>query len=143
MAIVPYAILRDRIRRSSFRSRFSLTEQEKAYIAEKGFEWIHAQAVHILTERLAAAFPYKDGSQTPMRGHVIFKAQHATACCCRSCLQKHHNIPMGRVLTEEEILAAADLLVDYLRDKAGDLSSFPVTASSPLFPKMSSPRRSI
>ena len=129
MAIVPYAILRDRIRKSSFRSRFSLTEQEKAYIAEKGFEWIHAQAVHILTERLAAAFPYKDGSQTPMRGHVIFKAQHATACCCRSCLQKHHNIPMGRVLTEEEILAAADLLVDYLRDKAGDLSSFPVTGN--------------
>ena len=127
MAIVPYAILRDRIRKSSFRSRFFLTEPERAYIAAKGFEVIHAQAVHILTERIAQAVPYNDGSQTPMRGHVVFKAQHATACCCRSCLQKYHYIPKGRPLTEEEIQALAGLIVDYLREKAGDLSSFPVT----------------
>lgn len=125
--IVPYEILHDRIGKSPFRSRFSLTEKERAYIAEKGFSLIRAQAVRILTERLAQAFPYNDGSQTPMRGHVVFKAQHATACCCRSCLEKWHAIPRGRALTEEEIDSSADLIVDYLRDKAGDLSAFPVT----------------
>ena len=124
---VPYAILRDRIRRSSFRSRFSLTETERAYIAEKGFEVIHSQAVRILAERLGEAFPRNDGSQTPMRGHVVFKAQHATGSCCRSCLQKWHHIPAGRVLTDQEIREIADVIVDYLRDKAGDLSTFPVT----------------
>lgn len=33
-----------------------------------------------------------DGKQTPMRGHPVFIAQHATATCCRECLKKWHNI---------------------------------------------------
>ena len=37
-----------------------------------------------------------------MRGHPVFIAQHATACCCRGCLAKWHGIPPGRELTAEE-----------------------------------------
>ena len=28
-----------------------------------------------------------------MRNHPVFIAQHATATCCRSCLEKWHRIP--------------------------------------------------
>jgi hypothetical protein len=43
-----------------------------------------------------------DGKQTPMRGHPVFIAQHATATCCRGCLEKWHAIPHGRALSEQE-----------------------------------------
>jgi hypothetical protein len=38
-----------------------------------------------------------------MRGHPVFIAQHATATCCRSCLQKWHGIAVGRPLSEAEL----------------------------------------
>jgi len=41
--------------------------------------------------------------QTPMRGHPVFIAQHATATCCRGCLAKWHRIAQGQPLTPEQI----------------------------------------
>jgi hypothetical protein len=32
----------------------------------------------------------------------VFIAQHATATCCRGCLEKWHQIPKGRELSREE-----------------------------------------
>jgi hypothetical protein len=62
-------------------------------------------------ERLAPAHPKNDGRQTPMRGHPVFIAQHATATCCRGCLAKWHGIAAGRALTaEEEAHAVAAIL---------------------------------
>ncbi|SUH15716.1 putative cytoplasmic protein [Salmonella enterica subsp. enterica] len=43
-----------------------------------------------------------DGKQTPMRGHPVFIAQHATATCCRGCLAKWHQIPQGEPLSEAQ-----------------------------------------
>jgi hypothetical protein len=56
-----------------------------------------------ITERLAPAHPVNDGKQTPMRGHPIFIAQHATATCCRGCLAKWHKINAGRTLSDKEV----------------------------------------
>jgi hypothetical protein len=36
-----------------------------------------------------------------MRGHPVFIAQHACACCCRGCLEKWYRIPRGIPLTED------------------------------------------
>jgi hypothetical protein len=55
-----------------------------------------------VAKRLAPAHPKNDGKQTPMRGHPVFVAQHATATCCRSCLAKFHDIAAERALTEME-----------------------------------------
>ncbi|VFT76303.1 Uncharacterised protein [Klebsiella aerogenes] len=33
------------------------------------------------------------GKQTPMRGHPVFIAQHATATCCRGCLENGTPFP--------------------------------------------------
>lgn len=122
--MITYAELKDRLARSAFRSRFRLGEKDRFYLAEHGWSVIYAQAERIVTERLAEANPRNDGSQTPMRGHVVFIAQHATGCCCRGCLAKWHDIPAGRALTQEEIASIAAVIVDFLKDHAGDLTGF-------------------
>jgi hypothetical protein len=53
-------------------------------------------------KRLAPANPLNDGKQTPKRNHPAFIAQHATATCCRGCLEKRHAIPKGITLGSEE-----------------------------------------
>ena len=91
-----------RLQHSEFRSRFALKEKEREYVQKKGMEAIREHAAAFISERLAPAFPENDGKQTPMRGHPVFIAQHATATCCRGCLEKWHGIPKGRRLTEME-----------------------------------------
>jgi hypothetical protein len=91
-----------RLPHSRFRSRFRLGERERAYLEARGLTTILAHAADFIERRLAPAYPDKDGKQTPMRGHPVFIAQHATATCCRSCLAKWHDIPAGRPLSEAD-----------------------------------------
>ena len=49
-----------------------------------------------------------------MRGHPVFVAQHATATCCRGCLEKWHGIPKGRALTENEQRYVAGVLMRWI-----------------------------
>ena len=91
-----------RLAGSPFRARFRLNPKDRAYLDDKGLEVIRSHARDFVAKRLAAAEPLNDGKQTPMRGHPVFVAQHATATCCRSCLAKWHGIPAGRELTPDE-----------------------------------------
>ena len=98
--------------RSPFRARFKLNSADAAYLARKGLPAVLGHAAEFIEARLAPAAPPNDGKQTPMRGHPVFVAQHATASCCRSCLAKWHGIPAGRALSEAEIahvLAAVEI----------------------------------
>ena len=47
----------------------------------------------------------------------MFKAQHATALCCRKCLEKWHGIPRGRPLTEEEVNRLAEILLKWMGEQ--------------------------
>ena len=85
----------ERLKTSPFRARFHLSEQDKAYIDQKGLQVIRSHAAEFVAKRLAPAYPAKDGKQTPMRGHPVFVAQHACACCCRGCLEKWYQVPRG------------------------------------------------
>ena len=87
---------------SSFRRRFRLHAAEKDYLERKGLDTVMSHGEKFIEERLAPADPLNDGKQTPMRNHPIFIAQHATATCCRGCLEKWHGIPKGHALTAEE-----------------------------------------
>lgn len=71
------------LEKSKFRSRFHLTEKEKMYINEKGMDTIRSHAYDFIRKRLAPKDILNDGKQTPMKGHPVFIAQHATATCCR------------------------------------------------------------
>ena len=103
-----------RLGNSDFRSRFHLTEKDRKYISEKGPEQIRSHAEDFVEKRLAAENPENDGKQTPMKGHPVFIAQHATACCCRGCLEKWHHIPAGKALTKTEQEYIVDVLMDWI-----------------------------
>lgn len=85
---VRYAQISAALSRSRFRSRFRLGLKDRQYICDRGWETMRRHAAELVKERLAPAFIPNDGKQTPMRGHPVFIAQHATACCCRGCLEK-------------------------------------------------------
>lgn len=88
--------------RAKFRAGFQLQGKDLRYLRDKGLDTVLQHADDFVAKRLAAAEPINDGKQTPYRGHPVFVAQHATACCCRTCLEKWHRIPRGRALTEAE-----------------------------------------
>lgn len=87
---------------SDFRHRFHLSEKDKAYILAKGFGTIKKHAQDFIAKRIAPANLTNDGKQTPMRGHPVFVAQHATACCCRQCIYKWHRFSPHGSLNEEQ-----------------------------------------
>ena len=76
------------LKKSKFRSKFKLSQKDRDYIATKGLETIKEHAFQFINSRVAPDFPKNDGKQTPMRGHPVFIAQHATATCCRGCISK-------------------------------------------------------
>ncbi len=88
---------------SKFRSSFSLKQKDLEYIEKKGLPEIRKHAYEFLEKRLVPASIPNDGKQTPMKGHPVFIAQHATATCCRGCLEKWHHIPKGREITQKEL----------------------------------------
>ena len=106
--------LRARLARSRFRSRFRLNERDAAYAADRGVPTLRTHAYELVGARLAPAVPRNDGRQTPMRGHPVFVAQHATATCCRGCLHKWHGIPAGRPLRDDEIRYTVAVIMAWL-----------------------------
>ena len=66
-------------------------------------------------QRLAPKVILNDGKQTPMKGHPVFIAQHATATCCRSCLYKWHRIDMNKELTKNEINYIIDIIMTWIK----------------------------
>ena len=91
-----------KLNKSTFRSSFHLKEKDKKYLKDKGFEEIKNHALYFVSHRLAQANPLNDGHQTPMKGHPVFIAEHATATCCRNCLYKWHHISKNKELTVSE-----------------------------------------
>ncbi len=91
-----------KLKHSPFRSRFHLSTADRVYIDRKSLSTILEHASDFVNKRLGQTSPPNDGRQTPFRGHPVFVAQHATATCCRSCLDKWHKIPSGRELVEKE-----------------------------------------
>lgn len=89
--------------RIPFRRRFALRGRELAYLQTWGLSHVMKQARDLITKRVAPSDPLNDGRQTPWRNHPVFVAQHATATCCRGCLEKLHGIERGHALTVEEM----------------------------------------
>ncbi len=104
----------NRLARSEFRSRFALDAADTKTIEDKGMEVIRRHAAEIVAKRLAPAIIPNDGKQTPMRGHPVFKAQHATACCCRGCLKKWHGIMPGTELTAAQQKYVVEVIMKWI-----------------------------
>lgn len=105
----------DKLGRSKFRSGFQLTKKEQQYLNDKGIDVIRKHAEDFVRQKLAAADPANDGKQTPMHGHPVFKAMHATACCCRECLNKWYRVPFHQELTEEQQIKVVNLIMAWIK----------------------------
>lgn len=66
----------------------------------RDMERIRQHAEDFISKREAPAYIANDGKQTPMRGHPVFIAQHATATCCRECIRKWHKMQPGKELSQ-------------------------------------------
>ena len=112
-----------RLAQSKFRSRFHLSDEDRNYIAGKGVETIRRHAEDFVRTRLAPANPPNDGRQTPMRGHPVFKAQHATATCCRGCLAKWWKVPKGVEIPPERQSRLVDFLMAWIYRELSNMVS--------------------
>lgn len=102
---------------SKFRSSHHLRKYMYKFIDEKGLDKIEQDAYEIIKKKIGEAYPKNDGKQTPTKNHPVFIAQHACACCCRSCLEKWHKIPKGRELTDKEIRFLVALIMEWIKQE--------------------------
>ena len=109
-----YAQLFDRLGNSGFRSSFHLKQKDIDYINEKGLDKIREHARDFIAKREAPAAIPNDGKQTPMRGHPVFIAQHATATCCRGCIRKWHKISEGKELSQIQQEYLVDVIMTWI-----------------------------
>ncbi len=111
-----------KLKNSKFRANFSLKASDFAYIQKKGIETIRLHAEEFVNKRIAPKVIVNDGKQTPMKGHPVFVAQHATATCCRGCLFKWYGIPQNKNLSEQEIDFVVNLIMAWIENEISNLN---------------------
>lgn len=101
--------------KSKFRSSFKLKQKDIEYIKNKGLDTIEEHAKKFVLDRLSKSVIPNDGKQTPMKGHPVFIAQHATATCCRGCIFKWHHISPNKELSVEEQQYIVNVIMTWIR----------------------------
>lgn len=107
----------ERLSKSRFRSSFHLSKNDKEYIDKKGMDTIRRHAEDFVKTRLAPSSIPNDGKQAPMRGHPVFVAQHACACCCRGCLNKWYKVKKNVELSEKQQEKIVNLLMLWIEQE--------------------------
>lgn len=110
----------DALAKQRFRARFHLRGRERALVQLRGLRAIRTHADDLIATRVAPAEPPRDGKQTPYRNHPVFVAQHATATCCRGCLERNHQIPRGHDLTADERRYVTDVIMRWIEREIPD-----------------------
>lgn len=110
-----YEDILNRLSKSKFRSSFKFKEKDIAYAQKKGSKIIKEHAYNFITKRIASEVILNDGKQTPMKGHPVFIAQHATATCCRGCLYKWHKIKPNKKLNNKEIEYIVNIIMLWIK----------------------------
>lgn len=95
---------------------------EKTYLAGK--EQTRERALKLLTQRIGKYNAFMDGRQTPMgKDELVNYAQHATATCCRKCLEAWHNIPLKNTLTDAQLQFCVELVMKYINKRTKGLKA--------------------
>lgn len=118
-----YNDILNRLSKSKFRNSFHLKTKDFEYIQNKGIDTIRKHAYDFINSRLAPAVIPNDGKQTPMRGHPVFIAEHATATCCRSCLYKWHHISKNKELNQDEIDYIVNIIMMWINKELSTQNS--------------------
>ena len=122
--MIDYDLILDRLNKSNFRKSFYLKKKDIEYINKMGIETIKNHAYDFIKKRLAPSIILNDGKQTPMKGHPVFIAQHATACCCRECLFKWHKIEKDRELMPIEIDFIVGLIMEWINRQIKNINNY-------------------
>lgn len=104
----------------------AIDDSAMRHAQRKGRTLLKQAARDRLQKYLAPADPPRDGRQTPFEGNAIYYAQHATATCCRTCLEYWYDIPKGRALTSNEFDYCAALVDLFLDEKLPNLADKPI-----------------
>jgi hypothetical protein len=107
----------EKLSKSKFRSKFKLSDYYKKYVKEKGIETIRSHAADFINKRIAPAYIPNDGKQTPYKNHPVFIAQHATATCCRGCINKWHGFSKDIELDGRQKEYIVDLIIFWIKDQ--------------------------
>ena len=107
----------DKLSKSKFRSGFQLKDKDVLYIKDKGIDKIREHAYDFISRRIADTSSVTDGKQTPMRGHPVFIAQHATGTCCRGCLEKWHNISKNKRMDKNDIDYVVNVIMSWIKNE--------------------------
>jgi hypothetical protein len=93
----------------------------------RGKKATREKAQKLLKARIGKLNKFIEGRQTPMgKEELVNYAQHATATCCRQCLEAWHNIKMEKPLTETELEFCTDLVMKYIEQRVVGLENDPV-----------------
>ena len=89
------------------------------YAKRKGWNGLHEAVKKRVTKYIATPNPPYDGRQTKREGsgNPICYAQHATATCCRRCMNYWYGIPTDYKLSDDEIDFFSKLIMRYLKDR--------------------------
>lgn len=102
------------LEKSKFRNSFKLKDKDREYVIKNGMNKIIDHAYDIINKRLSLKEIENDGKQTPMRGHPVFVAQHATGTCCRGCLKKWHGIEKNKELSYNEVNYVVEIIIAWI-----------------------------
>jgi len=112
--------LKAKLARSKVIEKIDMGEAEKEYVQSRGVEILKLHAADFVRKRLAPAEPKNDGRQTPLKGHPVFIAQHATGTSDREKLQKFHGIKKGVELTNDDIDYIVDIIIRWIEEQVGE-----------------------
>lgn len=102
-----------------------LSERAINHARRKGRIGLRERVRKHLTTSIGPAHPWHDGFQTPMENnapHALAYGQHATATCCRKCLEYWHGIPQGIELGQDVLTYLTELVCRYLEERIPNLT---------------------
>lgn len=115
-----WTALKNKLARSEQVGNLHMGEPEKEYAKSRGVDILKLHAVDFVRKRLAPAKPKNDGRQTPLKGHPVFIAQHATGTSDREKLAEFHGIQKGIELTENEISYIVEIIIRWIEEQTGE-----------------------
>jgi hypothetical protein len=115
-----WKVLKSKLSRSKQIVSPAMGEPEKEYVLSRGVDILKLHATDFVKKRLAPADPKNDGRQTPLKGHPVFIAQHATGTSDRIKLEKFHGIKTGIELTEKEVSYVVSVILRWIQEQVGE-----------------------
>jgi len=112
--------LKTKLARSKQIEKLNMGDPEKEYVHSRGVDILQLHAADFVRKRLAPAEPKNDGRQTPLKGHPVFIAQHATGTSDREKLAKFHGIKKGIELTEKDVSYVVGIIIRWIEEQIGE-----------------------